>query len=132
MPGRAWSGLRGRAFQSLRGQIPPEGMQVRADWAYAGGLYHNAGIQASNPAPPMELPAGIPNGRLGLWMNFGPENIFVHRKIFTFPQFRGHICLKEDFYPQLRPQAVHKQQYLVHTLSTEVRNCGLCEWPTGR
>lgn len=43
----------------------------------------------------------------------------------TFPQVRGLLMLKVFLFPQVATQAVHKQDPLIHNLSTGVHVCGL-------
>lgn len=46
------------------------------------------------------------------------EKDFVHTDYGTFSQVRGASKVKDFSYPQLHPQAVHKQDGLMHSLST--------------
>jgi hypothetical protein len=89
-------------------------------------------FKSQRTAPARELPAGIPSGAVGLWIIAGLKISFFHSNIRMFPQVRGLYAGKKISIHSFSHRAVHKQQRLVHTLSTEVQNSGLCESAAGR
>ncbi len=48
------------------------------------------------------------------------KKLFVHTVNLTFAQVRGLRPRKDFLFPQLPPQAVHKEEQVVHRLSTGV------------
>ena len=71
------------------------------------------------------LLASIPSVNLEAVDECSLKESFIHMELRTFPQVRAIIGLKVFLYPQVAPQAVHKQGPLIHNLSTAVHVCGL-------
>ncbi len=66
-------------------------------------------------------PLGIPSpGSRAVDEKF-PKKFHVHKQKLVFSQVKSLFSGEETFYPQLYPQAVHKQHAVVNRLSTGAR-----------
>lgn len=57
------------------------------------------------------------------------KKLFIHTVSLTFMQVRGLDARKDFLFPQLPPQAVHKEEQVVHRLSTGVDKAPLGAFP---
>jgi len=57
------------------------------------------------------------------------KKLFIHTVRLTFMQVRGLRTGKDFLFPQLPPQAVHKEEQVVHRLSTGVDKAPLGAFP---
>lgn len=98
--------------QKRAGELLPE-MSVTRESITTGPYYSRQ--------RPRRLPA-FPTPNLQAVDEASAKEVLVHMLFRTFPQVRALLGLKLFLYPQLGPQTVHKQEQVMHRLSTGVED----------